>query len=75
MSVIPITIFFSLLLAGFFVVLFLVEQKRRRFGGPERDSLLPLADEEPGGAARPRPPGADGVDPSAVPGHSTSGSP
>lgn len=46
MSVIPFTVFFSLLLAGLFVVLFAREQ-RRRFGSPERDSLLPLADEIP----------------------------
>lgn len=46
MSVIPLTLFFSLLLAGTFVYLFAREQ-RRRFGSPERDSLLPLADEQP----------------------------
>lgn len=47
MSVIPITLFFSLLLAGLFVVLFAREQRRRRFASNERDSLLPLADETP----------------------------
>jgi hypothetical protein len=47
MSVIPLTIFFSLLLAGLFIVLFAHEQRRRRFASPERDSLLPLADESP----------------------------
>lgn len=47
MSVIPITIFFSLLLAGTFVWLFAREQRRRRFASAERDSLLPLADETP----------------------------
>jgi cbb3-type cytochrome oxidase subunit 3 len=46
MSVIPLTLFFSLLLAGTFVYLFAREQ-RRRFGSAERDSLLPLADEQP----------------------------
>ncbi len=46
MSVIPITLFFSLLLAGLFIALFAREQ-RRRFGSAERDSLLPLADEAP----------------------------
>lgn len=46
MSVIPLTIFFSLLLAGLFIVLFVHEQ-RRRFASAERDSLLPLADETP----------------------------
>lgn len=47
MSVIPLTVFFSLLLAGTFVVLFLREQRRRHLTSPERDSLLPLADEIP----------------------------
>jgi hypothetical protein len=47
MSVIPLTIFFSLLLAGTFVVLFAREQRRRHLTSPERDSLLPLADETP----------------------------
>ena len=47
MSVIPLTVFFSLLLAGTFVVLFVREQRRRHLTSPERDSLLPLADETP----------------------------
>lgn len=47
MSVIPLTIFFSLLLAGLFMVLFAHEQRRRRFASAERDSLLPLAEEKP----------------------------
>ncbi len=47
MSVIPLTIFFSLLLAGLFIALFAHEQRRRRFASAERDSLLPLADEQP----------------------------
>ena len=51
MSVIPITLFFSLLLAGTFVVLFAREHRRRRFASAERDSLLPLADETPRAAA------------------------
>ena len=46
MSVIPLTVFFSLLLAGTFVVLFLRDQRRRHLTSPERDSLLPLADEQ-----------------------------
>ena len=45
MSVIPLTIFFSLLLAGIFVVLFARQQHRAHLTSPERDSLLPLADE------------------------------
>ena len=47
MSVIPLTIFFSLLLAGLFVALFAWERSRRQLGGTARDSLLPLADETP----------------------------
>jgi ABC-type nickel/cobalt efflux system permease component RcnA len=47
MSVIPLTVFFSLLLAGLFIALFVHEQRRRRFASAERDSLLPLADETP----------------------------
>ena len=47
MSAIPMTLFFSLLLAGIFVVLFAREHRRRRFASAERDSLLPLADEQP----------------------------
>lgn len=56
MSVIPLTVFFSLLLVGTFVVLFAREQRRRHLTSPERDSLLPLADETPvaaGGAKAP----------------------
>jgi hypothetical protein len=59
MSVIPITLFFSLLLAGTFVVLFAREHRRRRFASAERDSLLPLADETPAPVA---PPAAAGHD-------------
>jgi len=47
MSAIPLTVFFSLLLAGLFIVLFAHEQRRRRFASAESDSLLPLADEIP----------------------------
>ncbi len=47
MSVIPLTVFFSLLLAGLFIALFVHEQRRRRFASAERDSLLPLAEETP----------------------------
>jgi len=47
MSVIPITVFFSLGLVLFFVALFLREHRRRHFASAERDSLLPLADEQP----------------------------
>jgi len=55
MSVIPITVFFSLLLAAVFVVCFLREHRGRNFAGAERASLLPLADEAPRPAAPPAP--------------------
>ena len=51
MSAIPFLLFFSLLLAGTFVVLFARDHRRRRFASAERDSLLPLADEVPHVAA------------------------
>lgn len=47
MSAIPFLLFFSLLLAGTFVVLFARDHRRRRFASAERDSLLPLVDETP----------------------------
>jgi hypothetical protein len=47
MSVIPITIFFSLMLAFLFIAFFAHEQNKRRFASFERDSLLPLAEEKP----------------------------
>lgn len=53
MSVIPITVFFSVLLAAIFVVMFFREQRRHRFASSERDSLLPLADERPADAVHP----------------------
>lgn len=53
MSVIPITVFFSVLLAAIFVVMFFREQRRHRFASSERDSLLPLADERPADATHP----------------------
>lgn len=46
MSIIPLTVFFSLLLAGFFIAMFANEQRRRRFTSAEHDSLLPLAEEK-----------------------------
>jgi hypothetical protein len=53
MSVIPITVFFSLGLAFIFIALFWREQRRHRFASSERDSLLPLAEETPHLVARP----------------------
>ena len=47
MSVIPITVFFSLGLVFIFVALFWREHRRHRFASAERDSLLPLAEESP----------------------------
>ena len=60
MSVIPLTIFCSLLLAGLFVALFVLEQRRTRFTSAERDSLLPLAEEGSRSAGFTRGPAACG---------------
>ncbi len=68
MSVIPLTIFFSLLLAGLFVVLFAREQRRRRFTSAEHDSLLPLADETPRPVKLPEPASGKGTRPAPAPG-------
>lgn len=45
MPVVPLTLTISLSLVFTFVVFFLREQARGRLSSPERDSLLPLADE------------------------------
>lgn len=45
MSVIPLTLTISLGLVFTFVLFFLREHARGRTGGPERESLLPLAEE------------------------------
>jgi hypothetical protein len=58
-SVVPLTLTISLCLVFTFVVFFLREHSRRRFGSSESDALLPLSDETPGTAAAPgsvRPP-------------------
>ncbi|HTZ21525.1 MAG TPA: hypothetical protein VMC06_11650 [Opitutaceae bacterium] len=47
MSVIPLTLGLSLVLVGLFLGCFLREQKRSRLSSPERDALLPLAEEKP----------------------------
>ncbi|ACB77350.1 hypothetical protein [Opitutus terrae] len=53
MSVIPLTLTISLCLVFTFIVFF-IRENGRRFSSPERDSLLPLADEKPRlAAARP----------------------
>ena len=57
MAVVPLTLAISLGLVLIFLVLFLREHARRRPGGMERDSLLPLASEtpRPAGVARAEP--------------------
>jgi len=47
MSIVPLTLTISLCLVFTFVVFFLREQNRKRFGSSESDALLPLADEMP----------------------------
>ncbi|MCB1090003.1 MAG: hypothetical protein KDL87_00625 [Verrucomicrobiae bacterium] len=44
MEVILLTTLFSLAFAGFFLILFLRDRQVRRFGGVERDALMPLDD-------------------------------
>lgn len=51
MSVIPLTLSISLCLVFTFVIFFLHEHSRRRFSSPEREALLPLAEETPVSAA------------------------
>ena len=47
MSVVPLTLTISLCLVFTFVLFFLREHSRHRFSSPEREALLPLADESP----------------------------
>lgn len=47
MSVVPLTLTISLCLVFTFVVFFIREHSRRRFGSAESDALMPLADETP----------------------------
>jgi cbb3-type cytochrome oxidase subunit 3 len=47
MSVVPLTLTISLCLVFTFIVFFLREHSRRRFGSAESEALLPLADETP----------------------------
>ena len=47
MAVVPLTLTISLCLVFTFVIFFLREHARGRLSSAERDSLLPLADEEP----------------------------
>lgn len=45
MSIVPLTLTISLCLVFTFVVFFVREQSRRRFGSSESDALLPLSEE------------------------------
>lgn len=47
MSVIPLTLTISLCLVFTFIVFFLRENSRQRYGSAEREALLPLAEEIP----------------------------
>lgn len=51
MAVVPLTLTISLCLVFTFVVFFLREHSRRRFGSSESDALLPLSEETPRVAA------------------------
>jgi hypothetical protein len=46
MKILALTILVSLCLAGIFIVCFIGEIRRGRKSSPERDSLLPLEDDE-----------------------------
>lgn len=56
MSVVPLTVIISLCLVFSFVVFFLREHARGRLSSAERDSLLPLAEENARLASRARDP-------------------
>lgn len=47
MAVVPLTLTISLCLVFTFIIFFLREQARGHLSSPERDSLLPLAEERP----------------------------
>lgn len=47
MSIVPLTVIVGLCLVFTFVFFFLREQGRGHLSSPERDSLLPLAEETP----------------------------
>ncbi|HVT72567.1 MAG TPA: hypothetical protein VHD61_05475 [Lacunisphaera sp.] len=67
MSVIPVTVFCSLGLVFVFVALFWREHRRHHFASPERDSLLPLAEETPRLVAPAARPPAAAVPPAGTP--------
>ena len=52
MDVLPLTIFFSSLLAVFFIIAFAIEWRRGRNTSLERESLLPFSDETPARPSR-----------------------
>ena len=47
MAIVPLTLTISLSLVFTFIIFFLREHARGRLSSAERDSLLPLADEQP----------------------------
>ncbi|MGC4074249.1 MAG: hypothetical protein QM760_17400 [Nibricoccus sp.] len=51
MDIVPLTLVISLCLTFTFIVFFAREQSRRRFGGTESESLLPLLEEKHANAA------------------------
>jgi hypothetical protein len=55
MAVVPLTLTISLCLVFTFVIFFLREHARGRVSSAERDSLLPLAEENPRLAPAPAP--------------------
>ena len=54
MQVILLTLFFSLLLAVLFILLFARDARSRRFSSHERSALLPLDDEKQTPAKKPK---------------------
>jgi hypothetical protein len=62
MAVVPLTLTISLCLVFTFVIFFLREHARGHLSSAERDSLLPLSEENPRvvGAAAGEPAGSDG---------------
>lgn len=55
MKVLLLTVLLSLVLVGIFLFLFLASRREDVFGGPERQSLLPLEDDGPSPEAGIRP--------------------
>ena len=55
MNVLLLTVFVGLIFAALFIVLFLYQQSHRRYQSSERESLMPLEDDDGILPARPRP--------------------